>query len=510
MTTSLPESPSLEQLRQRAKELVKQFNAQDADAGARVQAHLPRLAQTPSESLFASALTLSEAQLVLARELGFPSWPRLKRHVEASAADQTAPVDAFKRAVQAGDSKKVRTLLRANPALKAQIDAPLFSFDSPAILAAASRRDRKTLDVLLENGADINARSKWWAGGFGVLPHSDPEFGAYLIERGAKVDVWAAAGMNRLDRLQDLIEADPACVNARGGDGQGPLHFAASIEGARILLDNGADIEMRDIDHDGTPAQWMAADRPEVCRYLLSRGAAPDIFMAVQLGDLDLVKAVIERDPDSRHAHLGQGQFTSGESNGGHIYLYTLRNGKSPVNLAAELGHEQIYQFLLEGFTPTQKLLAACFRADEPHVRALLAEHPDLVKSLGPDEMRLIADAAWAHKTEGVALMLKVGFDIEARGDNSSTALNRAAVRGYADLIELLLAHGASLEAANEFGGKPLSACLWGAENFRDPKGDYVRAVELLLAAGAPLSDLRLTPANEQVDAVVRRHLKTT
>jgi ankyrin repeat protein len=508
MTKTLPALPSLEQLKRQAKDLVKQFRAGDPEAGSRVHSHLPRAAGVPMAILLTSRLTLSEAQLVLAREYDFPSWPRLTRHIETSHPDESAAVEAFKRAVRDRDSSKLKTLLRTHPALKDQIDAPLFLFDSPAILRVADHRDRKMMDVLLKYGADINARSQWWAGGFGVLPQDDPEFAAYLIERGAIVDVWAAAGMNRMERLQELIREDPALVNARGGDGQSPLHFAGSIEVARFLLDHGAEIDLRDIDHGSTPAQYMAANRPEVCRYLLSRGAELDIFMAVQLRDIDLVRQVLGADPDSINARVGEGKLTSGVSHGGHIYLYTLRSGRSPLDLATELGHEEIRQVLLAHSSLAERLLSACLAADETTANEFLAQHPDIVRSLPPEQMRLIADAAWAHKTDSIRLMLKIGFDIEARGDHESTALNRAAVRGFADLIELLLARGASLEAKNEFGGGPLSACIWGAENFRDPDGDYVASVEMLIAGNAPVSDLRYPCDNKPVNAVLRHHLE--
>ena len=78
------------------------------------------------------------------------------------------------------------------------------------------------IDVLLAAGADVNARSQWWAGGFGLLHTADPELAAYAIERGAVVDVHAAARLGRLDRLRELIEGDPRRVHARGGDGQTP------------------------------------------------------------------------------------------------------------------------------------------------------------------------------------------------------------------------------------------------------------------------------------------------
>ena len=509
MTTSLPSTPSIEQLKNQAKDLVRAFKAQDPNAVRRVQSHLPRAAALSSDALLSSGLTLSEAQLVLAREYEFPSWARLKRHVESQNLDSEAAMKAFVQAVRTSDHAKLRALLRSSPLIRPRIDDPVCHFDSPAIVEAAGRQDRKTVEVLLEFGADIKARSSWWAGGFGVLPNDDPEFARFLIERGAVVDVWAAAGLNRLDRLRELIQAEPELVNARGGDGMGTLHFAASVEIAQYLLDHGADLEMRDLDHNGTPAQTLVVERPEICRYLLSRGAELDIFMAVQLGDLDLVRKALADDADAIKARLGAGRFTSGESTGGHIYLYKLHNGQSPLYLAAELGRRDVYRYLMSQSPPAQQLLAACVAVDHATVDELLASHPDIVRGLAPDEMRAIADAAWSHKTESVRLMLKIGFDIEARGDHQSTALNRAAVRGFAVLIDLLLSQGASLEARNEFGGRPLGACIWGAENFRDPHGDYVASVEKLLAAGAPLSDIRYPCANKQVNAVLRRHLDT-
>ena len=47
--------------------------------------------------------------------------------------------------------------------------------------------------------------------------------------------------------------------------------------------------------------------------------------------------------------------------------------------------------------------------------------------------------------------MLEVGFPVDARGDDNGTPLDRAAVRGYADIVEVLLAHNPSLEVTNDF-----------------------------------------------------------
>jgi len=55
-------------------------------------------------------------------------------------------------------------------------------------------------------GADVNARSQWWTGGFGRLHTADPELAAYAIERRAVVDVHAAA---RLDQSIRVLGFDP-------------------------------------------------------------------------------------------------------------------------------------------------------------------------------------------------------------------------------------------------------------------------------------------------------------
>src|SRR5829696_3103476 len=116
--------------------------------------------------------------------------------------DSTAPetaglIEEVKKAFRADDADQVRALLARHPGLKARINEPIGPFESPAI---ASARSREMLDVLLDAGADINARSRWWAGGFGLLDSASPELAAYAIERGAVVDAHAAARLGMMDR----------------------------------------------------------------------------------------------------------------------------------------------------------------------------------------------------------------------------------------------------------------------------------------------------------------------
>ena len=79
-TTKAPSNPishgriNLEQQRKRAKELLKALKAGDNEALLRISRWLPPRSE---------ALRLAEAQLVIAREAGFSSWPKLKAHIDS-------------------------------------------------------------------------------------------------------------------------------------------------------------------------------------------------------------------------------------------------------------------------------------------------------------------------------------------------------------------------------------------------------------------------------------------
>ena len=103
------------------------------------------------------------------------------------------------KALREDDAPRVRELLQRHGELRARINEPFGDFDSPVIACA---RSREMLDVLLSAGADINARSRWWAGGFGLLHTAEPELAEYAIEQGAVVDVHAAARLGRMEKLR--------------------------------------------------------------------------------------------------------------------------------------------------------------------------------------------------------------------------------------------------------------------------------------------------------------------
>jgi hypothetical protein len=424
--------------------------------------------------------------------------------VNTSGSGSADLVEQIKEAFRADDADRVRAILDGHPELKAHIDDCDGPFDSPAVVRAKSRA---MLDVLLDAGADLNAKSKWWAGGFGILHCANPEVANYAIERGAFVDAHAAARLGMRERLADLVAASPGIVHEQGPDGQTPLHFAADVEIAEFLLDHGAQIDARDIDHESTPAQYMLDHRQDVARYLVARGCATDILMAAAVGDLDLARGHLDADPGCIRMRVTDEFFPMiNKKSGGTIYQWTLGFFMSPHRVARKFGHNDVLQLLESRTPPSVKLIEACWTGDEAMVQRLLAEQPDLVRSLPQSELRQVADAARNNETTVVRLMLECGFPVAARGQHQGTPLHWLAFHGNVEMAGIVLRFNPELEATDaDFHATPMGWATHGSENgWCWRTGDYAGTVEALLTAGAkPPAKLEGSPA---VRAVLRRH----
>jgi ankyrin repeat protein len=426
---------------------------------------------------------------------------------QTTMVDESQPhsrVDELKDAIHSDDVSLARSLLEQDEALRARINDPLGPFDSPLLNGA---RSPGMLDVLLSAGADINAKSRWWAGGFGFLHTAAPELAAYAIERGAIVDVHAAARLGLMDKLRELVEGDPALVHARGGDGQTPLHFASTVEVAAYLLDHGADINARDIDHESTPAQYMLGDRLEVSRYLVQRGCETDILLAAAVGNIEQVRKHLERDPKCIRLRVTNEFFPmKNPEAGGTIYHWTLVTNASVYQAAAGSGNPEIVRLLMDRSPDEAKFIAACWLQDRKTLTALRATQPDLVSRLTESDRSEIAHAARNNDTDVVLLMLEAGLPVTARGQHKATPLHWAAWHGNLAMVEALLRFNPTLEdTANDFHATPLGWATHGSENgWHRKTGDYPRVVDALLQAGArPPAKASGTAA---VREVLRRH----
>jgi len=493
---SLPLRVDLAQQKSQAKELLRDFAASDATAIARVRSVLPDK----------SRIVLADAQFVLAREYGFHEWSALRQHISDRIAAARAPHEQMHDAMQRCDAAGVRRLFAQHPEFRPLINAPLFPYNAPAIVACAD--DAAMVDVLLEFGADPNRRSAWWAGAFHALHIATGAAADRLLNAGAVLDACSAAHLDKFDELSAILDRDRTRVSERGGDGQTPLHFARSQRVVDLLLDAGADIDARDVDHRATPAEWMldrARDtgRYALARYLVERGASADIFLASALGRTDAVVSMLEREPALLDAQTGRGRYAERPPSSSHIYEWTIGRNRSPLDVAAQFGHEDTLNAMLPFATPVQQLRLACRRADRIRGQTLVREHPALVPSLGPEDQRMISEAAWDGDAHAAALMLAIGFDPATPGHDSGSALHCAAWQGSRDTVAAILGEpsGRALLTQRDarYHTTPLGWCCHGSLNGpRD--GAFADVATQLLEAGAAMEQLE---ASDDVEAVL-------
>jgi ankyrin repeat protein len=380
----------------------------------------------------------------------------------------------------------VRLLFAQHAEFRPFINAPAFAFNAPAIVAHANHL--AMVDVLLEVGADPNVRSEWWAGPFHPLHVATGAAAARLLAAGAIPDACAAAHLDDVDLLATMLAANPERVSERGGDGQTPLHFARSRRIVDLLLNAGADIDARDVDHRATAAEWMlersqGTGRYELARYLVERGASADIFLAAALGLTDRARELLQANSALLDEKTGRGRYAEMPPSSFHMYFWTIGSNRSPLEVAAQFGHADTLAAMLAFATPVQQLRLACRRTDTDAARALVRAHPGLVASLSAQDHRAITDAAWDGDAPAVALMLELGFDPATPGHDSGTALHCASWQGSAETVAVLLStpQGRALLTVRDAHHQdmPIGWCRHGAVH--GPRGGDFAAVEQLL-----------------------------
>jgi ankyrin repeat protein len=507
----LPAKPSLDHLRRQARDLLRAAQAGDTEAAGRIRA-------------VSDALTLASAQLAVAREYGFASWPRLRDEVAARTAGLARQAEAFceasirdgtgraarmlaatpelarysfATAVILGDADRVRAELGRDPGLATRADAR--SGWTPLHAVSASRWHRldparaggllAVARMLLDAGADPNGRTGDQGGHGGWTPlrcavagAASPLITRLLLERGAVPgdhDLYLAgfADDNHECLRLLLLQAADVAQLAR-------MALAAPIslddsEGVHLLLEAGAD-PSRYADDDGTPS--------------------PAVYAAVQAGcsaELTGLLLGYGADPDAAGP-----------------------DGRSPYVLAVTLGRTTVARLLRQHgaavtMTGADRVLAACQDADRAQVERLLAADPGLPGRVpAAQQAAAMIHAAEDGNTAAIALLLDLGFPVDARGDDGGTALHAAAYSGSAGAVRLLLDRGAGLETRDTtWDSTPIewAAVGSGEQPASNTAPDWTGAVQALLEAGASAQDIALSPddpkpPSPEVAALLRRH----
>jgi Ankyrin repeats (many copies) len=246
-----------------------------------------------------------------------------------------------------------------------------------------------------------------------------------------------------------------------------------------------------------------------------------DIFLAVGLHDAELVERCLKEDPDALDcrtwhgkysvAHNGQRAATPEEigDRRGDIYRWVFGHNVSALDVAIELGYDDITQLLFQHATPVQRMLAACAHGDREAAKAVVESDHGVVAGLNRDQLRLIADRAHANDTAAVRLMLELGFDPLTPGVDDWEPIRWAAFHGNADLVRLLLPHDPPLGVPDpSHGGTPLGQSLYGSlHGWHCGTGDFATTVRLLLEAGERPDPTHVPIGRDDVDDVLQAKL---
>lgn len=504
-TESIPSRPDLDQLRRRAKDLAKAARQGEPAALARVADY-----RRPG-----APITLALAQLALAREYGFPSWPRLREAVEASAETTSQRVSAFLVAsIRAHFEPGTSALLRAqrlldyDPAIATHDIRTAAVLGEPGYARSVLARD-PSFAVMPDNRLGwppllFACNSRWHQ----IEPRRSAgivEVARLLLDAGASPDtavgraprpghcsaLYAAAGLANHAALAQLLldhGADPDTASAlyhsafhrdhetlgllleRGARAEGPAALAAAISvddagGVRLLLAAGID------PREPLPAGALGASYE-------GRPPIPPVYAAIEFDcGLDLIQALLDGGADPTAAPVG----------GRSPYREARRRGR------AELAAILIAHGAVDDTGDIDTFLDACARADRDAAQELLRRRPDLLGRLTDEDHSVLVDAADHGRLDAVRLMVDLGFPLETRGgEDGATPLHAAAASGSVDVVRLLIDQGADIEAPDAtWQSSPL---VWASvgSGFKlghaaDP--DWVATVQALIDRGASLEN---------------------
>jgi ankyrin repeat protein len=530
----LPVRPNLEQYKKQAKELARGCRDNDAGALSRIRAHHPK----PPEG----RLALTDAQLVVAREHGFESWPKFVQRIEemriaAAIADLADPADAFLRAAlvpRDGAMHSSGTLDEANAILARYprtVGANIFT-------AAALGDEGAVRSFLARDGALVGAKGGPY--NWDALCHLC--FSRYLRLDGARSDGFVDTARVLLDAGSDPNAGwheepwQPGQEKVWESALYGAAGSAHHVGVTQLLLERGAD------PNDGeTPYHVPESYDNTILEMLLKTGKVDErgkswiLARKCDWHDYDGLLLALDHGCDPNYVpHWGSSALQHSVlrdnriqmvrlllDRGGDPLLPNKKDGSNTAQMAARRGRGDVLRELAARNLDPQlrgldALIAACALADQAHIDSLLAQDPALGDALRVEGGDLLGTFAGVGNAEGVRCLLDLGVPAGAlnHGDayfgtpTGSTALHVAAWRANPDVARLLIERGAPVEARDGEGCRAMqlavracTASYW--TNRRSPEW-----VEPLLAAGASVEGIELPTGYEEADALIRSYAR--
>jgi ankyrin repeat protein len=488
---------NLEYYRKAAKSLLKAAHSGDVGALERIARHSPKPSQPPALHL---------AQLTIAREQGFASWPRFKAFIIESSLDFRDLVTEFINAAL-GDARRAEQMLERHPEIAdaglyialvlgdvQRVQKVLADFPGIATTKGGPREWEPLLYVCFSrfaNGASSRAGDLTETARLLLRQGADPN-GFCIDERWPDSPLpclYAAAGLNNNPALaRALLEA-----GARPDDSESLYHSTehADLACLRLLLEYGA--SPRALNH------MLDYENINGVRLLLTAGANPNEVNP--RGETALHWAVWR----------GRGAKIVAELLDAGADIDARRNdGRTAYVLAAQSGQTETAALLERRGANTDmsaldRFLGACAVADPSDLTRMLADSSEISSSV--EYLRLLPDFAASHCTPAVRALLAAGVPVDTTGDYGGTALHWACWKGYPDLVKVLIENGASLTIEDEvFRATPAGWFAHGLHNSLERDGDYPQVARLLLAVGATIAANDMPTGDPGVDAVLREH----
>ena len=530
MTSQLPGRPNLDQLKQQAKDLLHSAREKNPSALARFSA-LPALAGKTAAELASFPVALHDAQSVVAREYGFPSWNALRAGVEELTLSFDAAVKEFvvcatderpgkaqrllafhpeiaranfHTALVRGDAAVAESYLAKTPALATQRGGPRDW--EPMLYVCLTRLHRETpgradglvsiARRLLALGANPNVTFPW---------RDDAESPLSAL--------WGASCEARIPELAELLLK----AGANPNDGESMFHAAehGDVPMLDLLHAHGGDANGGAHNRWGnTPLYFILGHTPDSVpandvrtgvRWLLDHGAEPNrpctpngetaLHVAARNWDVPMIELLTAR---------------------GAAIRARRTDGRTPFALAALHGNQAVAEFLRshdggDELTGAERFMAACTRGDRAKARAMLHAEPALaVVTSNPQAITLMTKVAARGDIAALETMLGCGFKVDATDGMGATALHWSALHGQLEATRLLLAHGAPVDVRDRtYNAAPLGWNDHGAINVRHPRGDYAGVARALIAAGAPTTWDGPAPGSDEVLEAIAESRRT-